>query len=64
MLESIEYFVNRLWIYTETPHSMLAVDEVVVTLMVEQISTPTLGTGKLKKRLPESFLANVFSYPA
>jgi hypothetical protein len=41
---------------------MLAVDEVVVTLMLEQISTLTLVTGKLKRRLPESFLANVFSY--
>jgi len=56
MLESIEYFVKRLRIYTETSHSMPEVDEVLVKLMVELISTLTLVIGKLKKRrLRESF---------
>jgi hypothetical protein len=50
MLESIEHFVNHLRIYTETCHSMLSVDEVVVKLMVELISALALVTGKLKKR--------------
>jgi len=56
MLESIEHFLNRLRIYTETSHSMPAVDEIVVKLMVELISTLVLVTGKLnKRRLRESF---------
>ena len=63
MLESIEHFVNRLRIYTETSHSMPAVDEIVVKLMVELISALALVTRKLKKRrLRESFLAYTISY--
>ena len=50
MVESIEHFVNRLSIYTETSHSMPTVDEIVVKLMVELISTLSLVTRKLKKR--------------
>ena len=50
MLESIEYFVKRLRIYTETSHSMPEVDEILVKLMVELISTLTLVIGKLRKR--------------
>ena len=58
MLESIELFVKRLRKYTETSHSMPEVDEIMVKLMVELISTLALVTGKLKKRrLRESFLA-------
>ena len=65
MLESIEHFINRLRIYTETRHSMPTVDDVVVKLMVELIFTLALVTGKLKKRrLRESFLANVLPYSA
>jgi len=42
---------------------MSAVDEVVVKLMVELISTLALVTRKLKKRrLRESFLANMLLY--
>ena len=42
---------------------MLAVDEIVVKLMVELISTLSLVTGKLKKRrLRESYLASVIPY--
>ena len=50
MVESIEHFVNRLSIYTETSHSMPTVDDIVVKLMVELISTLSLVTRKLKKR--------------
>ncbi len=60
MLESIEYFIGRLRIYAEMSHSMPAVDEIVIKLMVELVSTLALVTRKLKKRrLRESFLANM-----
>ena len=60
MLESIEHFINRLRIYVETSHSMSAVDEIVVKLMVELISTLALVTRKLKERRSrESFLADM-----
>ena len=60
MLESIEHFVNRLRIYTETSHSIPAVNVIVVKLIVELISTLALVTGKLKKRrLRGSFPANM-----
>ena len=65
MLESIELFVNRLRIYAETSHSMPAVDEIVVKLMVELISALSLVTRKLKKRrLRESCLADAVPYSA
>ena len=65
MLESIEHFVNRLRIYTETSHSMPTVDEIVVKLIVELISVLALVTRKLKKRrLRESFLADAIPYSA
>jgi len=63
MLGSIERFVNHLRIYVDTSHSITAVDEVVVRLMVELISTLALVTQKLKKRRGrESFLANMLLY--
>ena len=63
MLESIEHFIRRLRIYAEMPHAMSAVDEMVVKLMVELISTLALVTRKLKKRhLRESFLASMLLY--
>jgi len=49
MLESIEHFINRLRIYAATSHAMPAVDEIVVKLMVELISTLALVTQKLEK---------------
>ena len=56
MLESIELFVKRLRKYAEMSHSMPEVDEVLVKLMVELISTLVLVTGKLnKRRFRESF---------
>lgn len=59
MLESIEYFVICLKCYTETTPTH-AVDEMVVTLMVELITTLSLMTEKLKKRQSrESFRADV-----
>ena len=65
MLESIEHFINRLRIYSETSHSMPVVDEIVVKLMMELISTLTLVTRKLeKRRLRESFLTNMLLYSA
>jgi len=65
MLESIEYFINRLRIYAEMSHSMAAVDEVVVRLMVELLSTLALVTRKLKnRRMREFFLANMLLYSA
>ena len=65
MLESIERFFNRLRIYTETSHSMPAVDEILVKLMVELISVLVLVTHKLQnRRLRESFLADATTYSA
>ena len=65
MLETIQYFISRLKIYTETPPSAPAVDEIVVKLMVELISTLALVTKKLtKRRLRESFLAIMLLYSA
>ena len=63
MFESIEYFVNRLRLYTETPHSMPTVNEIVVKLMVELISALALVTRKLKKRrLRKLCLVDTMSY--
>ena len=63
MLESIENFINRLRIYAEMSLSMPAVDEIVVKLMVELISTLALVARKLKKRLLSKYsLANMLRY--
>ena len=63
MLESIGHFINRLRIYAATSHSIPEVDEVVVKLMVELISTLALVTRKLEKRRSrESFLANMLLF--
>ena len=62
MLESIQYFIGRLRIHAETTPAM---DEIVVKLMVELISTLALVTGRLKKRrLRESFLTDMLLYSA
>jgi len=61
MLESIEHFVKRLKIYTETSQPMPSVDEIIVNLMVELISMLVLVTQKLKKRRSrESLPSDVF----
>jgi hypothetical protein len=63
MLESIEKFIKRLKIYAEMPHPMPAVDEIVVNLIVELISTLALVTRKLKKRFSSEYsLADMLLY--
>jgi hypothetical protein len=61
MLESVEHFLKRLKIYTETSQPMPSVDEIVVNLLVELISMLVLVTQKLKKRRArESLPSDVF----
>ena len=48
LLESIEHFVMRLDIYTHIPHTP-ALDEIVVKIIVELLSTLALVTKKLKQ---------------
>jgi hypothetical protein len=62
LLESIEHFLNRLDIYTRIPRTP-AMDEIVVKIMVELLSTLALATRELKQgRSSESFLADVLPY--
>jgi len=60
VLESIEHFLNRLYIYGRiipTP----AMDEIVVKILVELISTLAQVTEELKqRRSSESVLADAF----
>ena len=59
LLESIEHFLNRLDIYTRIPPTP-TMDEIVVKILVELISTLALVTGELKqRRSSESVLASV-----
>ena len=59
LLESIEHFLNRLNIFTRIPPTP-AIDEIVVKVLVELISTLALVTGELKqRRSSESVLADV-----
>ncbi len=59
LLESIEHFLNRLNIYTRIPPTPV-MDEMVVKILVELISTLALVTEKLKQeRSSESVLANI-----
>ncbi len=51
LLESIEHFLNRLNIYTRVSPAP-AIDEIVVKILVELISTLALVTEELKKRRP------------
>jgi len=61
LLESIEHFLNRLDIYTKIPPTP-AMDEILVKIMVELVSTLALATAELKQGRPsKSFLADVFS---
>ena len=48
LLESSEHFLKRLDIYTKIPPTP-AVDEVIVKIMVELISTLALATKELKQ---------------
>ena len=49
LLESIEHFLNRLDIYTRIPPTP-AMDEIVVKILVELISTLGSVTEELKQR--------------
>ena len=55
LLESIEHFLNRLDIYTRIPPTP-AMDEIVVKIMVELLSTLALATKELKKGRSSEFL--------
>ena len=60
LLESIEHFLSRLNIYTQI-HPTPAIDEIVVKILVELISTLAQVTEELKqRRSSESVLADVF----
>ena len=60
LLESIEHFVNRLYIYTRIPPTPV-MDEIVIKILLELISTLALVTEQLKqRRSSESALADVF----
>ena len=59
LLEAIEHFLKRLDIYTEIPPTP-DMDEIIVKIMVELLSTIGLATKELKRgRSSESFLANI-----
>jgi hypothetical protein len=59
LLESIEHFLKRLDIYTKIP-STAAMDEIIVKIMVEVLSTLALATKELKQgRSSEFVLADV-----
>jgi hypothetical protein len=58
-LESIEIFLKRLAIYTQIP-STAALDEMVVKIMMELLSTIALATKVFEKeRSSESFVTQV-----
>jgi len=60
LLESIEHLLKPLGIYTQIP-STPAMDEVVVKIMVELLSTLALKTNELKQgRRSEHVLTDVF----
>jgi hypothetical protein len=64
LLESIEHFLNRLNIYTRISPAP-AIDEIVVKVLVELISTLALVTDELKQRNSSgSFLADVVLFSA
>ena len=57
LLESIEKFLDRLDIYTRIPRT-LAMDEIIVKIMMELLSTLSLATRELKRgRSSKSVLA-------
>ena len=59
LLESIEHFLRRLSIYTRMPSSP-AMDEIVVKILVELISTLALVTEEVKqRRSSESVLTDI-----
>jgi len=59
LLESIEHFLNRLIIYTRISPAP-AIDEIVIKILMEFISTLALVTEELKqRRSSESVVANI-----
>ena len=64
LLQSIEQFLNRLNIYARIPPTP-AMDEMMVRILVELISTLALVTEELKQRRSrESELDDVLLYPS
>lgn len=62
LFESIEHFLKLLDIYTKIP-STSALDEIVIKILVELLSTLSLATKELKQgRTSESILTNVLRY--
>jgi hypothetical protein len=62
LLDSIEHFLNRLDIYTQLP-STAAMDEIVVSIMAELLSTLALATKDLSQGRSSKFsLTNVLLY--
>ena len=62
LLESIENFLNRLNIYTHIPRTP-AMDDIIVKIMLELLSTLALATRELKQgRSSEPILADVLPY--
>ena len=60
LLESIEYFLNRVNFYTRIPPTP-AIDEIVVKILAELIYTLAEVTERLKqRRSSESVVADVF----
>lgn len=59
LLESIQHFLNRLDIYTRIP-STIPMDEIVVKIIVEVLTTLALATKELKQgRSSESTLVGI-----
>ena len=62
LLESIGQFLNRLEIYIEIPHTA-AMDQVIVKILVELLSTLALATKDTKRgKLSKSILGEKFYY--
>jgi hypothetical protein len=62
LLESIEHVINRLDVYTRIPPTP-TMDDIVVKILVELLSTLALATKELKKgRSSESFLPDLMPF--
>ena len=62
LLESIEHLLRRIEIYTQISHTS-ALDEMMVKIMVDLISTLALATkGLMPGRLSESSLVDVLPH--
>jgi len=62
LLESIGHFLKRLEIYTEIP-STDSLDEMIVKILVELLSTLALATKEIKRgRFSESIIGEAIYY--